>query len=45
MKNKHFNYTLSRITRNTFSCTLKYLLSLYTVLYNDNKYFIIHRLV
>ena len=45
MYNKIFYYTSSRITRNTFSCTMKYLLSLYTVLYNNNKYFNVYRLV
>ena len=39
MKNKYCYYTSSRIRRYTFSCIKKYLLSLYTLLYNDNKYF------
>ena len=37
MKNKYFNYTSSCITRYTISCIMKCLLSLYNILYNDNK--------
>ena len=55
--NKYCNYTSSRITKNTFSCITEGLCNytsscimtinilLYIVLYNDNKYFIIHLLV
>ena len=35
MTNKYYHYTSSRITRNTFSCITKHLLSLYVFLYND----------
>ena len=34
MKNKYCHYTSSRITRYTFSCIKKYLLSLYIASYN-----------
>ena len=39
MKNKYCHYTSSRIRRYTFSCIKKCLLSLYDLLYNDNKHF------
>lgn len=49
MTNEHYHYTLFYI-RNIFSCytkryTIKYLLSLYTLLYSDNKYFIMRESV
>ena len=36
---------IASYNKNTLSCMKKYLLSLYTLLYNDNKYFFIHESV